>query len=626
MLNRYIGLIIVIAIAIMPPLLAQHISEKTKLEIETALSLYRKTDRHLKENTPDDVLNAIISTQQKILNPFSVKAARLKLAEYYLEKNAIQSSISIIDRYLLDPSDTVIYPKVKILQIQIFIKTKQSKEALNAYKDLISVYPHFDINRHIFDDISELFEAPLKPNDILPSIKDKLDYITHLFEAKAYTATIDQIKLFKDFFTGSAYLQDIIFYQGVSNYHVSQFLNAQLLLDEALGLRKLHHEQWPEAHYWFSKALKATHKSDWAQQEMMHALEIAKPTDWFLGEAYYHVVTYFRQSKVQPNDLKKYEDDFAKYASKSPYFEKYHWEKSPQPSPEVRQRLFQIYSQLIKQSDTITNKNIDPMVWGQEHIPVTFSVEKVYTQFLASKSESQWNPWKQFVDEMKGFGLESTGYDHLRHRIFTSKTLPKDEIEAILYLHFNRREYPQGIQSMSEYIPSDELANGIIPGKLLQYYYPRLYWAWITDACKKYDVDPYLLLTLIRQRSHFNTTLTLNGNMGLCQLSPTLAEDLSKAMGIKWSGPEELLMPQRNIIYGAFYLSQLKKSYAGNYAMMIAAFSTDTSTVNLWIGNPPKLPDTLNDTISTVVYTQTRDTIREVLGNYLIYRMITPEA
>ncbi len=615
----YLILSILLSILIITPLQSD---EKTKIEIESSLSLYRQTERYLKQNTPDSILNAIISTQQRVINPFAVKRTRLELAKYYLNKNAVQNTISIIDRYLLDPSDTIIYPKAKILQIEVYLKTKQSSEALKAYKELITLYPQYDTSRELLDQVSDLYDAPLKPKDILPTVKEKIGYIRTLYEAKAYPAAIEQIHLFKDFFIGTPYWEDALYYEGVCYYHLSNYHNAYSLIEEAIGIRKIDRQQWPEAEYWFSKSLKAANQSDWAQQRMMRVVRDAKPTDWMIGEAYYQVLTYFKDSKNNEEDIPKYEADFEKFAKKSPYFERYQWEKSPKPSPEVSEKLFQIYSQVIKNSDTIQDKSINPMTWGNTHMPVSYGVEKTYSNYLESKKRPQWNSWKRFIDEMKGYDMDDIGYDQLRHRIFNSKTIPIDEIETVLYLQNTRREYPQSIQSISEYIPPDLIANGNIPGKLVQYYYPRPYWAWITDASKKYNVDPYLLLTLIRQRSHFNVTLKLNGNYGLCQIDGDLAQEFSKTMGIKWVGTEDLFMPQRNIMYGAFYLSQLKKAYNNNYALMIAALSTEITTVNTWLGFPPKIPDTLQETIPVIVYTQTRDIIRETLENYLIYRMM----
>jgi len=597
-------------------------SLSAEMEISSSLALYKQTERLFRDDNPDGVLSAIVAMQQKVVNPFAVKQSRLQMATHFFEKNALHNATTILNRYLLDPKDPVIYPKAKALQIKLLIAQSQKEDALEAYKALISIYPQHDPDREILESISALYDTPITPKDILPTPQDQIEYIRRLFESRLFPATIAQIKLYRDHLYGTRFWADMLYYEGVSFYHLAHYWNAYHLLEEAIGLRRDSKQKWGEAEYWFAKSLKASNQSEWAQQRFMRAIQSAMPNDWYLGEAYYNVLTYLKDTNGPKDQIDLYTQLFERTSKHSPFYSRYQWEKAPTISIDIQARLTKLYSELIKSSPSIKDKSIDPMAWGNTHIPITYAVKEIYERHLSLDKSSSHNPWKSFVETMRDFKMESIVFDQLNSRITANPSKSGQELEALMYLHYLRREFPQSIQSVSRYLPLDVIQNGMLLPEIIPFYYPRPYWAWISDAANKYKVDPYLLIALIHQRSHFNVALEIEDSYGLFQIPLHVAVEISNELGLKWNGKSDLLAPQKNIVYAAIYLSKLKKIYENNYALMIAAATTDVATVNQWLGSQSKTPDTLQDTLSYIKFTHTRETIREVLQKYLIYQAL----
>ena len=75
-----------------------------------------------------------------------------------------------------------------------------------------------------------------------------------------------------------------------------------------------------------------------------------------------------------------------------------------------------------------------------------------------------------------------------------------------------------------------------MPVPLLKFLYPRPYWAAIQRYSRKYQVDPYLVLALIREESQFDPLAqSRTYDKGLMQLRPQIAQDVARRLGLKWS-------------------------------------------------------------------------------------------
>jgi|GEM_PF-3806537 len=84
----------------------------------------------------------------------------------------------------------------------------------------------------------------------------------------------------------------------------------------------------------------------------------------------------------------------------------------------------------------------------------------------------------------------------------------------------------------------------------------------IMDNCDKYEIDPFLVLAVIKVESNFRPKAVSGmGAMGLMQLMPSTAKYISKKFDLGFHGSNSLFNPHTNVTYGIAYLSLLKQRY-----------------------------------------------------------------
>jgi len=84
----------------------------------------------------------------------------------------------------------------------------------------------------------------------------------------------------------------------------------------------------------------------------------------------------------------------------------------------------------------------------------------------------------------------------------------------------------------------------------------------ISEDCDSYQLDPFLILAVIRVESNFSPLAVSNkGAIGLMQVMPSTAEYLAEKLGISVSGGKELRDPFLNVRLGIYYISLLEDRF-----------------------------------------------------------------
>ncbi len=151
---------------------------------------------------------------------------------------------------------------------------------------------------------------------------------------------------------------------------------------------------------------------------------------------------------------------------------------------------------------------------------------------------------------------------------------------------------------------------------LMKSLFPHLYF----DEIKKLDsdIDPIILMSLIRQESGFNPRAkSLVGARGLMQLMPTTAKMMNRKIK-----PHDLEKPETNLKLGIQYFKYLMKKYDGNLVFSLAAYNAGEHRVTRWqkdifVKNEPMLK-----TIEKIPYQETRDYVKLIFRNMYFYKML----
>ena len=113
-------------------------------------------------------------------------------------------------------------------------------------------------------------------------------------------------------------------------------------------------------------------------------------------------------------------------------------------------------------------------------------------------------------------------------------------------------------------------------------WYPLRYGETVRGHARNYRLDPALLAAVIYQESKFRADARSDrGAVGLMQLLPATAEGIAERTGGTRFRVSDLLDPEINVRYGAWYLRHLLDKY-GSERLALAAYNAGQRNVDSW--------------------------------------------
>lgn len=161
-------------------------------------------------------------------------------------------------------------------------------------------------------------------------------------------------------------------------------------------------------------------------------------------------------------------------------------------------------------------------------------------------------------------------------------------------------------------------------GVLLRWLNPIAYAHEVSSAAAEYELDPHLVLAVVKAESGFKPTARSSaGARGLMQIMPETATWIVSR--VDWSGPKEpdLEDPEQNLALGCYYLRFLSDRYQGNEIALLAAYNAGHGVVDSWLGNYQS--ESLKLTVESIPYSDTRDFVRRVLYYQKLYGRLYPD-
>ena len=113
--------------------------------------------------------------------------------------------------------------------------------------------------------------------------------------------------------------------------------------------------------------------------------------------------------------------------------------------------------------------------------------------------------------------------------------------------------------------------------------YPLRYEMIVRTHARNYDLPPALLAAVIYTESKFDASARSNaGAVGLMQLLPDTAQGISVRTGGHGFVLSDLLDPEINVRYGAWYLRHLLDRYDDDLPTALAAYHAGQGNVDAW--------------------------------------------
>jgi soluble lytic murein transglycosylase len=200
--------------------------------------------------------------------------------------------------------------------------------------------------------------------------------------------------------------------------------------------------------------------------------------------------------------------------------------------------------------------------------------------------------------------------DALSELIFISKTTTS--IEDILYIgsRFQDLGEYKHLISLTERLPAIETVHHLR--------YPHAYWNIVEPVSQQYSIDPFLVLSVMREESTFDPNArSTAGALGLMQLMPQTAFLLNRDLRLGITNASHIWDIKNNIHVGIFYLSTLIKEF-GSYAHALAAYNAGEEKVRKWIqkGNYKSVDEFIED----IPYNETRNYVKKVMTTFFEYK------
>jgi soluble lytic murein transglycosylase len=158
------------------------------------------------------------------------------------------------------------------------------------------------------------------------------------------------------------------------------------------------------------------------------------------------------------------------------------------------------------------------------------------------------------------------------------------------------------------------------PPYLARLRYPAYYADVVQAAAERHQVDPLLLLSLIRHESLFDTYATAAaGEKGLTQVIPGTGEYIAQQLNWPDYQHSDLFRPYAGIEFGAYYLGENLRQFEGNVQAALSGYNAGPGRAANWLALSGGDPDQF---ITAITIDSTRTYVQRIYGFYTIYRAL----
>ncbi len=213
-------------------------------------------------------------------------------------------------------------------------------------------------------------------------------------------------------------------------------------------------------------------------------------------------------------------------------------------------------------------------------------------------------------------GLFNPAADELS--VFSSRPLSQDEEQYLVNFYSQSVHYQKVFSILSSlFDEAPEKKSDFLVKKL----FPKEFWEFVSDDKLRSEVDPLLLLSVMKQESAFDhNAVSHSGAIGLLQMIPPTAQEMKIELKSDIDLPSGLSDPVTNIRFCAHYLMELIKKYNGSVPLALAAYNAGPKRINQFLNaKGGQVRDTWVDELP---WAETSFYVKSILKNYVMYRIL----
>lgn len=153
--------------------------------------------------------------------------------------------------------------------------------------------------------------------------------------------------------------------------------------------------------------------------------------------------------------------------------------------------------------------------------------------------------------------------------------------------------------------------------------FPIKYNEIVEKAAAEYNVDPYLIYSVIKKESNFKKDAVSRSNAkGLMQIMDSTANEVVITINTIPNREYDIYEEYNNINIGTKYLSNLINTYEGNIFLAITAYNAGMGNVNKWIKEDIEYYNDINKILEIIEFDETKEYVRDVFRYYNTYKFI----
>lgn len=151
--------------------------------------------------------------------------------------------------------------------------------------------------------------------------------------------------------------------------------------------------------------------------------------------------------------------------------------------------------------------------------------------------------------------------------------------------------------------------------------YPLAFEDEVKAAAKAHDVDPHLVLSIMRTESHYRPgARSPVGARGLMQLMPRTARLIGRKADGGRRHAARYRHPESNVWLGAWYVARLLERFEGQLPAAIGSYNGGPRAMEGWLDELDGRP--IDEFVERIPYRETRRYVRRVLETLMIYRRL----
>jgi soluble lytic murein transglycosylase-like protein len=189
-------------------------------------------------------------------------------------------------------------------------------------------------------------------------------------------------------------------------------------------------------------------------------------------------------------------------------------------------------------------------------------------------------------------------------------------------LYVNNQQYAAAFRALNSVVEalSPAEVRGL-PRDFWAMLYPQVFWPQVSQLAQTKGLNPYLVLSIIRQESAFNpAAISSSGARGLMQLMPTTAQELLTKLKLPQEPASRLHDPQLSITLGTHYFAGLMQRYQGNVVLALTGYNAGPARAARWREQWSGVPT--DEFIERIPLDETRNYVKLILRNLTIYERL----